>query len=61
VTLIENVETYGIDPAEFAHHVQISLACSTAVTPLPGKGKGQQVMVQGNQINYIATLLTGKS
>ena len=60
VTLIDNLETYGIDPEEFGHRVQVGVACSTSVTPLPGKGKGMQLLMQGNQINYIADLLLGK-
>ncbi|KAL3868819.1 hypothetical protein ACJMK2_041578 [Sinanodonta woodiana] len=60
ITLVENLETYGIDPEEFAHTVQIGVACSTSVSPLPQKNKGFQVMIQGNQINFVADLLTGQ-
>ncbi|KAK3599846.1 hypothetical protein CHS0354_022416 [Potamilus streckersoni] len=60
ITLVENLETYGIDPEEFAHTVQIGVACSTSVSPLPQKNKGFQVMIQGNQINFIADLLTSQ-
>ena len=60
VTLIENLETYGIDPEELGHQVQIGVACSTSVSPLPGKGRGVQLMIQGNQVNYVAQLLLGK-
>ncbi len=59
VTLIENLETYGIDPEEFGHRVQIGVACSTSLSPLPGKGKGLQLLIQGNQINFVADLLLG--
>ena len=51
---------YGIDCQEFAHTVQKGVACSTSVSPLPGKNHGLQVMVQGNQTVYIGNLLTGK-
>jgi translation initiation factor 2D len=60
VTLIHNVETFGIDPSELAHSVQKAVACSTSVSPLPGKSKGMEVLVQGNQINYVGKLLAGK-
>ena len=30
VTLIRNLESYGIEPQEFAHKIQIKAACSTA-------------------------------
>ena len=29
VTLIRNLESYGIEPQEFAHKIQIKAACST--------------------------------
>jgi translation initiation factor 2D len=60
VTLIHNLEVYGIDLGEFAHSVQKGVACSTSVTPLPGKQQGKEVLVQGNQIHYIEQLLTGR-
>lgn len=51
---------YGIDPQELAHTVQVGVACSTSVSPLPGKAAGSQVMIQGNQICYVADLLLGE-
>ncbi len=60
MTLVDNLEVYGIDASEFAHTVQIGVACSASATPLPGKNKGLQVIIQGNQINYVANLLLGK-
>ena len=61
VTFVENLEIYGIDPAMLAHDVQIGMQCSASVAPHPAKkqGQGMQVTIQGNQINYIAQLLTG--
>ena len=59
VTLIHNLETFGIDPEEFAHDVQVHMACSSSVSPLPGKNQGREVSIQGNQINYISSLLIG--
>ena len=60
MTLIDNLETYGIEPEEFGHTVQVGVACSTSVSPLPGKGKGMQLLIQGNQVNYVADLLLGE-
>lgn len=57
VTLITNLETYGIDPQDFAHTVQIGVATSTSVTPAPNKKDGCQVLVQGNQVKFVAKLL----
>ncbi|XP_052774295.1 eukaryotic translation initiation factor 2D-like [Mya arenaria] len=58
VTIIENLDVYGIDAGEFGHRVQVKVACSASVTPSQQKGKGPQVIVQGNQINCVADLLT---
>lgn len=60
VTIVENVETFGIDPKELAHAVQVGMACSSTVSPLPQKNKGVQIVIQGNQINFIADLLLNK-
>ena len=30
VTLVKNLEVYGIDPAEFAHKLQVKVAGSTS-------------------------------
>lgn len=59
VTLIRNLEPYGISPQEFAHNIQIKAACSTSVSQLPGKNiaPGMQVLVQGNQIAIVAKFL----
>jgi translation initiation factor 2D len=60
VTVIRNLETYGIDLEQFASTVQKGVACSTSVGPQTGKPKCLQVNVQGNQINYIGQLLHDK-
>lgn len=59
VTLIRNLESYGIEPQEFAHKIQIKAACSTAVTQLPGKNinPGMQILAQGNQVALVANFL----
>ena len=58
VTLVHNLEYYGIDPADFSHKLQLKAASSTSVSPLPGKSNpGQQVLIQGNQIVHVARTL----
>lgn len=52
VTLIQNLETYGINPEKIAHHVQVAVAASTSITANPG-GKGTLVLIQGNQVLYL--------
>ncbi|KAL1433438.1 hypothetical protein MTO96_012556 [Rhipicephalus appendiculatus] len=59
VTLVEGLESYGIDVANLAHEVQVGVAASVSVTPL-ANGK-QQVLVQGNQVAFMERLLTGSS
>ncbi|KAK6179271.1 hypothetical protein SNE40_011673 [Patella caerulea] len=60
VTLIDNVETFGIDPDKFAHTIQVKRACSTTVNPSIQKNKGLQIMAQGNQVDFIQQLLLEK-
>lgn len=59
VTLIRNLELYGINPQEFAHNIQLKAACSTSVSQLPGKNisPGMQVLIQGNQVAIVAKFL----
>ena len=57
MTVIENLDQFGIDPKEFGHTVQVRVACSSSVTPSQQKNKGPQVVVQGNQINCVGDLL----
>ncbi|XP_060076772.1 eukaryotic translation initiation factor 2D-like [Ylistrum balloti] len=59
-TLIDNLEMFGIDPADVAHRVQVGVACSTSVNSHPQKGKGMQVLMQGNQVKFVADLLLEK-
>ncbi|XP_033101081.1 eukaryotic translation initiation factor 2D-like isoform X2 [Anneissia japonica] len=60
VTLVNNLETFSIDPKQFSHEVQVGVATSTSVSSLPGKNAGVQVLVQGNKMDYIASLLIDK-
>ncbi|KAG8238615.1 hypothetical protein J437_LFUL017742 [Ladona fulva] len=59
VTLINNLESYGINCSEFAKKCQHGVAASATVTQLPGT-KAAQVMVQGNQVIFLEKLLTGR-
>ena len=60
MTLVENLEAFGIDPSVFAHEVQVGVACSSSVVPHPQKGQGNNVQVQGNQVTFISKLLFGE-
>lgn len=57
--MIQNLETYGINPEKIAHHVQVAVAASTSISPAPN-GKGTLVLIQGNQVIYLQKLFLGK-
>jgi len=60
VTVVQNLELFGVDPAEFAGRVQKGVSCSTTVTADPSKSKNKtldQVTAQGNQVDFIGALL----
>lgn len=58
VTLVKNLELFGIDPNDFAHQIQLAAASSTTVSSLPGKNMtGIQVLIQGNQATHVGKLL----
>lgn len=58
VTLVYNATMYGIDENEFAHQIQVGVAASTSVGPAENKPQGMtQVLIQGNQVAFIAKLL----
>ncbi|XP_040564943.1 eukaryotic translation initiation factor 2D [Lepeophtheirus salmonis] len=59
VTLVYNLDCYGIDPHEVAHKCQVGVAASTTVDMKPANRKGgSEVLIQGNQIAYVTKLLT---
>jgi translation initiation factor 1 (eIF-1/SUI1) len=60
VTLINNLELYGINIQEFARECQHGVAASTSISSVPGK-KSQQLLVQGNQVLFVGNLLIGIS
>jgi len=64
VTLIHNLDVYGIDLNEFAHKCQVGVAASTAVHEATNKkraggGPVMEVLVQGNQVAFASDLLLG--
>nr|XP_033341458.1 eukaryotic translation initiation factor 2D [Megalopta genalis] len=58
VTLVNNLETFGINPKDFSKECQ-NIGASATITDEPGK-KTPSVLVQGNQILYVYKLLTEK-
>ncbi|CAH1153646.1 unnamed protein product [Phaedon cochleariae] len=59
VTLIDNLELFGVRITEFAKECQHGVAASTSISRPPGK-KYDQLLVQGNQVLFIYNLLTEK-
>lgn len=60
VTLVDNLETFGININEFAKDCQHGVAASTSITPTPPGKKSDQLLVQGNQVVFIHNLLVEK-
>lgn len=60
MTLIKNLEIYGLDPAIVATALQHRAQASTALQPLPGAKDRVLVQIQGNQIHQVGSLLLGK-
>lgn len=59
-TLVTNFEPYFLEADRLAEELRHLCASSTAVSPLPGKNAGLEVMVQGKQIKAVTDLLLGK-
>lgn len=57
VTLINNLDGYGIIIPEFAKLCKLGVAASTSITRPPG-AKSDQLLVQGNQVRFVHNLLT---
>ncbi|XP_011177800.1 eukaryotic translation initiation factor 2D [Zeugodacus cucurbitae] len=57
VTLISNVECYGIIVPEFIKLCKQGAAASTTVVKLPHQ-KAEQLQIQGNQVRFVYNLLT---
>ncbi|XP_026635403.1 eukaryotic translation initiation factor 2D isoform X2 [Microtus ochrogaster] len=60
VTVVRNLETYGLDPCSVAAILQQRCQASTIVSPAPGAKDSLQVQIQGNQIHHLGQLLLDK-
>lgn len=57
VTLIKNLELYGLDPAVVSTALQRRVQASSVLQPLPGAKDRVLVQIQGNQIHQVGNLL----
>uniref|UniRef100_A0A8D1MKW9 Eukaryotic translation initiation factor 2D n=1 Tax=Sus scrofa TaxID=9823 RepID=A0A8D1MKW9_PIG len=57
VTMVRNLEAYGLDPYSVAAILQQRCQASTTVTPAPGAKDSLQVQIQGNQVHHLGRLL----
>ncbi|XP_076022212.1 eukaryotic translation initiation factor 2D [Genypterus blacodes] len=57
VTLIKNLEVYGLDPAVVAVALQRRVQASSVLQPVPGAKDRVLVQIQGNQIQQVGNLL----
>ncbi|KAB0345430.1 hypothetical protein FD754_022356 [Muntiacus muntjak] len=57
VTVVRNLEAYGLDPCSVAATLQLRCQASTTVTAAPGLKDSLQVQIQGNQIHHLGRLL----
>lgn len=60
MTIIKNLELYGLDPQLVANTLQQRVQASATINTLPGAKDRVQVQIQGNQINHLAKLLLGE-
>uniref|UniRef100_A0AAX7VB38 Eukaryotic translation initiation factor 2D n=1 Tax=Astatotilapia calliptera TaxID=8154 RepID=A0AAX7VB38_ASTCA len=57
VTLMKNLEVYGLDPAVVASVLQHRVQASSVLQPVPGAKDKVLVQIQGNQIQQVGKLL----
>ncbi|KAK9514829.1 hypothetical protein VZT92_025516 [Zoarces viviparus] len=57
VTLIKNLDVYGLDPAAVATALQRRVQASSNLQPIPGSKDKVLVQIQGNQIHQAGNLL----
>jgi translation initiation factor 2D len=57
VTLVSNLEAYGINVADFSKTCKIGVQASTSITKVPGTNI-DQFQIQGNHVKFIHNLLT---
>lgn len=60
VTIIKNLELYGLDPVSVGSLLQQTVQASFSCTALPGTKDRVQVQIQGNQVTKTGKLLLGK-
>ncbi|XP_059509355.1 eukaryotic translation initiation factor 2D isoform X2 [Stegostoma tigrinum] len=58
VTIITNLEAFGLDPQILGNALQQKAQASVTVSPVPGTKGKMALQVQGNQVNHVAKLLT---
>ncbi|VVC41766.1 Hypothetical protein CINCED_3A002139 [Cinara cedri] len=57
VTLVNNLELYGIDIIKFSKECQHGVAASTTINDIPNE-QNRQVQIQGSQVPFVYKLLT---
>ncbi|KAG8451381.1 hypothetical protein GDO86_003548 [Hymenochirus boettgeri] len=57
VTMIKNLELYGLDPSSIGNMLQQRVQASATCTVIPGSKDRIQVQIQGNQVSQIGRLL----
>ncbi|XP_054652345.1 eukaryotic translation initiation factor 2D isoform X3 [Dunckerocampus dactyliophorus] len=57
VTLIKNLEVYGLNPSAVATALQHQVQASSVLQPVPGAKNNVLVQIQGNQIQQVGRLL----
>ncbi|KAI1732278.1 translation initiation factor SUI1 domain-containing protein [Ditylenchus destructor] len=57
VTLINNVTVFGIDPKPMCHKIQTGAATGTTIIESVPNCEGPQILVHGNQVNFIGDQL----
>ncbi|XP_078098334.1 eukaryotic translation initiation factor 2D isoform X2 [Mustelus asterias] len=58
VTIVENLEAFGLDPQTLGNALQQKAQASVTMFQVPGTKDKMALQVQGNQVNHIAKLLT---
>uniref|UniRef100_A0A674BNP7 Eukaryotic translation initiation factor 2D n=1 Tax=Salmo trutta TaxID=8032 RepID=A0A674BNP7_SALTR len=60
VTMIKNLEVYGLDPMAVSVALQHRVQASSALNPVPGSKDRVLVQIQGNQVQQVCKLLLDK-
>ena len=59
-TCVSGFENFQVEADDLAEGLRKACASSTSISPLPGKGAGQELMVQGKQLKAVTDLLIAK-